>query len=386
MATENVSHNRNLHNARNAQFDDFYTPLAMIEEELVHYTKHFEGKTVFCNCDDPFGSNFTLYFLMHFNSLHLKRLITTGYAVSKRTGVQLNDSTYCLDVSDTKHALRPGQKDLNASDALHMLQTEPELLKTLSGDNEHLPGDFRSDESIELLKQADIIVGNPPFSLFLEYISLLEQYEKKYLFIGDVNQATYKEFFPMLKDGKVWMGATMKGTGSHWFAVPDGYENDNVKVIDGVRMMTNGRACWWTNLDYKQRHTLVPLGYKYAGHEKDYPKYDNFKAIDIGYFPSTGKSWRGEFLRTPYDYSDVMGIPITAFGKICPEQFEIVGWSRHNDENMDGGYWESGKKADATVYNKIVYRRLLIKNKQPGRNDWDVWQREIDKKMEDEKK
>lgn len=384
MTTENISHNGNLHNAKNAQFDDFYTPLSMIEEELVHYKKHFEGKTVFCNCDDPFGSNFTLYFLMHFNSLKLKRLITTGYAISQRTGAKLKSETYCLDVSDTKHFLKTGQKDLNASDALHMLQTEPQLLKTLYGDQEHLPGDFRSNESIELLMQADIIVCNPPFSLFLEYITLLEKYEKKYLFIGDINQATYKEFFPMLRDGKVWMGATMKGTGSHWFAVPDSYENDNVKVVDGVRMMTNGRACWWTNLDYKSRHTLVPLGYKYFGHEKDYPKYDNYDAIDIGYLPSSGKSWRGEFLRTPYDYPDVMGIPITAFGKICPEQFEIVGWSRHNDENMDGGYWNEGTKADATVNKKIVYRRLLIKNRQPNRNDWDAWQREIDKKMEDE--
>lgn len=358
--------NTNLHNAKNAQDAEFYTQLDDIQEELKYYTEHFKGKIVFCNCDDPFESNFTLYFLMHFNRLGLKRLISTGYATSPIAGRKIKQNgTYCLDVSDTKHALKGCQKDLNASDALHMIQAEKNLITILKGDKDHLAGDFRSKESLALLEQCDIVVSNPPFYLFREYIAMLEKYKKKYLFIGDINQVTYKEFYPLLMKNQAWMGATMNGTGSHWFEVPSTYQNKNVKIINGIRMMTNGRACWWTNLDYAERHRIIPLGYKYYGNEAYYPKYDNYDAIDIGYETKTGTR-RGDFYRTPYDYKGIMGIPNTALGKLCPEQFEIVKFRKGDDEK------------DLCINGKCPYFRILVRNRQPNRTDWENWQKEID--------
>lgn len=389
--------NTNLKNAKVNPYDEFYTQLTDIEAELRYYPDHFRGKTVFCNCDDPFESNFTLYFLMHFNKLGLKRLISTGYATSPIAGRKLKkSSTYCLDITDTKHALNGNQKDLNASDALRMLEAEEGLMTTLEGDGEHLAGDFRSEESLKLLEQADVVVGNPPFSLFKEFIAILEKYEKKYLFIGDINQITLKEFFPLIKDGKCWMGMTMNGTGSHWFEVPDSYQNDNVQTINGVRMMTNGRACWWTNLDYPERHQIFPLGYQYKGHEVDYPKYDNYDAIDIGTYTKAGGR-RGDFSRTPYDYEDMMGIPYTAFSKVCPEQFEIFGITQRNDDPYKIKKYTKEEYKNANDLNargvviingipKSIFPRILVKNRQPGRTDWESWQREIDEARKENKK
>ena len=389
--------NTNLVKAKETQYDEFYTRLEDIEAELRHYTEHFKDKTVFCNCDDPFESNFTLYFLMHFNKLGLKRLISTGYATSPIAGRKMKkEGTYCLDISDTKHALKGNQKDLNASDALNMLLSEPNLFTALKGDHDYLPGDFRSEESIKLLEQCDVIVGNPPFSMFKEYFQMVYDHGKKFLFIGDVNQTTYKDFFSLVFEGKVWMGATMNGTGSHWFEVPDSYQNDNVKEINGIRCMTNGRACWWTNLDYNERHQLVPLGYQYKGHEADYPKYDNFDAIDIGFDVKGGKR-RGDFFRTPYDYEGIMGIPATAFGKLCPEQFELLGtterWSSMREKKYTIEEFEEANDMNATWiimrqeggYVK-GYKRLLVRNRQPGRTDWEAWQREIDEARKENKK
>lgn len=376
--------NANLNNAQKNNNDEFYTQLKDIEAELRYYPNHFKGKTVFCNCDDPFESNFTLYFLMHFNKLGLKRLISTGYATSPIAGKLIQQiGTYCLDITNTKKFLKEGQKDLSQLDALRMIQLENKFIKILTGDEKHLAGDFRSPESIELLKQSDVVVGNPPFSLFGEFFSLLEQYNKKYLFIGDINQVSLKNFFPYLKTGRTWMGATMNGTGSHWFEVPDHYQNDNVKIIDGKRMMTNGRACWWTNLDYEERHTLFRLGYKYEGHEKDYPKYDNFDAINIGYVTSKGTR-RAEFERTPYDYDGLMGIPITAFGKICPEQFEIIDISGE----LANPVYINGKKKSGRFYldNERLYDKIVVRNRQPGRNDWENWQKEIDDARKENRK
>ena len=388
--------NTNLKNAKDAQNDEFYTQLEDIEAELKYYPDHFKGKTVFCNCDDPFESNFTLYFLMHFNKLGLKRLISTGYATSPIAGRKMKkNGTYCLDITNTKHALKGNQKDLNANDALQMLQTETNLITMLKGDSDHLAGDFRSEESLKLLEQADVVVGNPPFSLFREYIAVLVKYNVKYLFIGDINQLTYKEFFPLLKYGKCWMGATMCGTGSHWFEVPPTYQNKNVKVINGVRMMTNGRACWWTNLDYPERHSIQALGYQYNGHEMDYPKYDNYDAIDIGVYTKDGGR-RGDFFRTPYDYEGIMGVPTTAFSKICPEQFEILGITQRNDDPYKVKKYTKEDYKNANDLNargviiingvpKSIFPRILVRNRQPNRTDWETWQKEIDESRKDGK-
>lgn len=372
--------NTNLKKAKAAKNDEFYTQLEDIEAELRHYPEYFKDKTIFCNCDDPFESNFTLFFLMHFNRLGLKRLISTGYATSPIAGRKIKkEGTYCLDISDTKHALKENQKDLNANDALHMLQTEVNLMKILNGDEEHLAGDFRSKESLIFLEESDVVVGNPPFSLFREYITMLEKHEKKYLIIGEVNQITDKDFFPLIESGKVWMGITMNGTGAHWFEVPKDYKNKNVKVVDGKRLMTNGRACWWTNLDYAERHNLQPLGYQYTNHESDYPKYDNYDVIDIGFPVKNGKR-RGDFFRTPYDYSEIMGIPVTALGKLCPEQFEIIGITASWCESPSVKLLKTSKKKRHNPIMKGIelYRRLLVRNRQPDRTDWENWQREID--------
>lgn len=387
--------NSNLHNAQNEIYDEYYTRLPDIEAELRFYVNDFQGKTVFCNCDDPFESNFTLYFLMNFNYLGLKRLISTGYSTSRIANTRLNKGgTYCLDISDTKSHLQGDQTDLDAEAVLRMLENNDKCISIIEGNGEYLAGDFRSDASLELLKQADIVVGNPPFSMFKEYMAQLQEYKKKFCIIGDINQVSYKEFFPLLKDGKVWMGHTMNGTGSHWFMVPDESHNrGKFKIIDGVRCATNGRACWWTNIDFIERHELMRLGCLYVGHEDNYPKYDNYDAIDIGYTTPAGKR-RGDFMLTPYDYEGMMGIPITSLSKFCPEQFEILGIQERDDEFRTRVYTKQEYKkasdmnrAGVIFINDVPvmpYRRIFVKARQPGRNDWDAWQHEIDEQFKGE--
>ena len=387
--------NTNLNNAQAKIYDEYYTRLPDIEAELNYYADDFRGKTVYCNCDDPFESNFTLYFLMNFNFLGLKRLISTGYSTSKIANTKLNKGgTYCLDISSTKEYLQGDQTDLDANAVFRMLENKADCIRIIEGNGDYLAGDFRSDASIELLKQSDIIVGNPPFSLFREYISQLQEYKKRFCIIGDINQVTIKDFFPLIKESKVWMGHTMNGTGSHWFIVPDAeHKRGKFKIIDGVRCATNGRACWWTNIDFIERHTLMRLGCKYYGHEDNYPFYDNYNAIDIGYTTPKG-SRRGDFKLTPYDYDGMMGIPITCLSKFCPEQFEMLGiqergdslktkiykkedYERASDMNRSGVIFIDGNVV-------MPYRRIIVKAKQPNRTDWDAWQREIDEKYRGE--
>ena len=379
--------NTNLNNAQDTKYDEYYTRLEDIEAELRYYTSKFKGKTVYCNCDDPFESNFTLYFLMNFNFLGLKRLISTGYSTSKIANTKLNKGgTYCLDITSTKEHLQGDQTDLDADAIFRMLENKSDCIKIIKGNDDFLAGDFRSSASIELLKQADIVVGNPPFSLFREYVAQLQEYNKSFLIIGEINQVSYKEFFPLILNKKVWMGHTMNGTGAHWFMVPnEEHTRGKFKIIDGVRCATNGRACWWTNIDYIERHQLMPLGSTYENHEDKYPKYDNYDVIDIGFTTKNGGR-RGDFLRTPYDYVYEMGIPITALGKVCPEQFEIVGITANWFET---DLVQTLKTSDTDRHNPImngkgVYRRLLVRNRRPGYNDWDAWQHEIDEKYREE--
>lgn len=389
--------NTNLRNAQDTRYDEYYTRMPDIEAELGYYNNDFKGKTVYCNCDDPFESNFTLYFLMNFNYLGLKRLISTGYSTSKIANTKLDKGgTYCLDITSTKEYLQGEQTDLDANSVLDMLRNKADCIKIIKGNDEFLAGDFRSDASIELLKQADVIVGNPPFSLFKEYMSQLQEYNKSFLIIGDINQVTYKEFFPLLKEGHVWMGHTMNGTGSHWFIVPnEEHTRGTFKTIDGVRCATNGRACWWTNIDFIERHTLMRLGCTYKNHEDKYPKYDNYDAIDIGYTTKKGKR-RGDFMLTPYDYEGMMGIPVTSLSKFCPEQFEMLGIQERDDEFRTKVYTKQDypnasdmNRAGVVFIDGIPtmpYRRIFVKAKFPGRTDWDAWQREIDEKYKEEHK
>ena len=350
--------NRNLQQARKAKKDEFYTQLADIEKELKHYKDQFRGKIVYCNCDDPYESNFFKYFAANFNALGLKKLITTSYSGSPVAGKQLplfeieglkeikpkDAEAHRIEINEVPDFNKDGAIDLK--DIEQLLKHTANVCAPLKGN-----GDFRSEECIELLKQADIVCTNPPFSLFREYVAQLVEYDKKFLILGDQNAITYKEIFKLIKENKLWLGASIHN-GDREFRVPDDYplsaagyrvdkEGNKYIRVKGVR--------WFTNLDYKERHEELTLYKKYTPEE--YPKYDNYDAIEVS-----------KTSDIPMDYDGVMGVPISFLDKYNPDQFEIVSWSRHNDQGMDGGYWKGGK-SDATINGKEVYRRILIKKK-----------------------
>ena len=301
--------NSNLHNAKRAKNDEFYTQLSDIEKEMRHYKEFFKGKVVYCNCDDARESNFFKYFTLNFEHLGLKKLITTGYKAEGK-GVVL---------------IYEGDKNGN-----RMVEDSEIIVRELEGN-----GDFRSAECIEFLKEADVVVTNPPFSLFREYVAQLMEYGKKFLIIGNKNAITYKEIFPYIKSNELWLGITN----------PDEYRLPNGEITQSVK----GLCRWFTNIFHNRRNTELDLFRRYS--VEDYPKYDNYDAIEVS---------RVENI--PMDYEGVMGVPITFLDKYCPTQFEIVGWSRHNDLDMDGGYWLGGCN-DATINGKLVYRRILIKRR-----------------------
>ncbi len=290
--------NSSLTKAKNGKNDEFYTQLTDIEKELGHYEDHFKGKVVYCNCDDPSVSWFFYYFLQSFNDLKLKKLITTCFK---------NDKMDLFSEGKTEKAIYlkyEGNKNGNGMPDPKKIETKP--LK----DN----GDFRKPESIALLKQADIVVTNPPFSLFRQYIAQLIEYDKKFLIIGNLNAITYKETFKLFKENKLWFGASIK-SGDREFGVPNNYplnaassridENGNKFIrVKGVR--------WFTNLDYEERYIPLPLYKEY--NPEDYPKYDNYDAINVN-----------KTADIPKDYDGAMGVPITFMDKYNPNQFEIIG-------------------------------------------------------------
>lgn len=288
--------NVDLHAASKAKKDEFYTQLSDIESEMKHYKEHFKGKTILCNCDDPRISNFFHYFSYNFEKLGLKKLITTCYKNQNRDLFSQNDSERAiwLEYFGDKNGNRvPDPEEIG----IHYLK----------GD-----GDFRSQECIELLKEADIVVTNPPFSLFREYVSQLIKYNKKFLIIGNVNAISYKEIFSLIKDNKLWLGASIH-SGDREFGVPKDYplnasgcrqdENGNKFIrVKGVR--------WFTNLDYKERHEDLILYRSY--NSEDYPNYENYNAINVDMTSEI-----------PMDYYDTMGVPITFLDKYNPNQFVI---------------------------------------------------------------
>ena len=378
--------NSNLAAAKAAKNDEFYTELPEIQAELKHYKDKFAGKTVFCNCDDPFESNFVKYFLMNFNGLCLKELIATGYKTSPVQGTELGEKgkPYVLRVTGTKLYLRGTQTDLDITGAKQFLEKEQDNVmiplegnwakdesgnilqvvvkeeyvdektgktkkRTVKQDLYYEAGDFRSDMSIELLQQADIVVTNPPFSLFREYVAQLMQYGKQFLIMGNKNAITYKEFFPLLKDNLVWPGVGSIN-GGRWMIMPDDIElaSDKYKYdAQGHRLLNIAGVCWFTNIDHAKRHQMLPLdlGFTYVGHEEDYPKYDNYDAIEVS-----------KVSQIPCDYMGVMGVPITFLDKYCPEQFEILGDSRYHDgqDTADDINYVNGE---------LTYRRILIRRK-----------------------
>jgi hypothetical protein len=300
---------KHLHDAKRSKSDEFYTMLSDIERELKHYKRHFKKKVVFCNCDDPRVSNFFHYFSYNFGKLGLKKLITTCY----------KNQQMDLFSHDTERAIYlEYEGEINEN---NIPDPEEIGIKQLKGD-----GDFRSNECIELLKQSDIVVTNPPFSLFREYVTQLMEYDKKFLIIGTWNVITYKEIFPLIKANKLWIGINSNRKFSG-FIVPEHYPLNGTEArIDenGNRIVSTNNTCWFTNLDNAKRHEELILYKKYD--PEVYPTYDNYDAIEVS-----------RVNNIPIDYKGIMGVPITFMNKYNPEQFEIIGMGEDNGMGHSGG-------------------------------------------------
>ena len=314
--------NANLTNAKKAKNDEFYTQLTDIEKEMRHYKDFFKGKVVYCNCDDARESNFFKYFSLNFEHLGLKKLISTGFKADGK-GVVL---------------IYEGDKNGN-----RIVDDNEIIVNELEGN-----GDFRSAECIEYLKECDVVVTNPPFSLFREYVAQLMEYGKKFLIIGEQNALTYKEIFPYVKANQLWWGASIH-SGDRKFYVPDNYPlNAATCGVDenGKRFIRVKGIRWWTNIENTTHSTPMDLYKKYSAEE--YPKYDNYDAIEVS-----------KTCDIPMDYDGVMGVPITFFDKYCPSQFEIIGlMSGAKGENLTNG---NDNRAKFYINNKGVYARILIK-------------------------
>ena len=321
-----MARNENLSKAKDAKKDEFYTQLSDIENELRHYKAFFKDKVVFCNCDDPYESNFFKYFAINFNHLGLKKLICTCYAGSPVVYTQLTFFGEEKEVMQEKTDKKPYKieitevKDLNNDGAVDLTDIRL-LLQSVNGKPELLKGngDFRSDECIELLKQADVVVTNPPFSLFREYIAQLVEYDKKFIIIGNQNNATYKEVFPLIMQNKLWLGFGFNG-GNAYFAIPDDAVREYAAgVYDAETGLVKFRNCtWFTNIDIQKRHEELLLYKQYDPAE--YPTYDNYDAIEVS-----------KTADIPVDYEGIMGVPITFLDKYNPEQFEILGITDRNN-------------------------------------------------------
>lgn len=313
-----------LREAKKNKNDEFYTQLVDIESELKHYKNHLKDKVIFCNCDDARVSNFFNYFATNFKELGIKKLITVGY--KKRD----NSSANPKELERGCFFEYIGVDETNKPYVNNIVYLE--------GD-----GDFRSQESIELLKQSDIIVTNPPFSLFREYIAQLVEYNKKFLLIGNINAITYKEIFKLIQENKAWLGINL-GRGISGFIVPEHYElyGTETKIDDyGNRIISPNNCLWLTNLDTSKRYEDISLEKKYFGNETEYPKYDNYNGINVN-----------KTKDIPMDYKGAMGVPITFLHKFNPDQFEIIKFRKGDDEK------------DLSINGKCPYFRILIKNKR----------------------
>jgi hypothetical protein len=311
-----VSNNINLQRAKNTKNDEFYTQYADVEKECDNYTHHFIGKVVYCNCDDPTYSAFWRYFHLNFTRLGLKKLISTHYSLSQ--------STYKMEYG--------GGNDS---------EIEAGTKTALSGN-----GDFQSEECIAILKEADIVCTNPPFSLLRSYVSQLTKYEKRFIIIASKNCITFNEVYPLLYANKMWVGAKSMG-GSMWFTTPYGFMNKSDKMVDGVKL-TEVPCCWFTNLDIPKRHKDLILWKRYTPEE--YPKYTNYDAINVD-----------KVSEIPCDYYGVMGVPITFMDKYNPEQFRIIGHLNGGSYVDDEGRHAANGRDMLLVNGKTVYKRLLVR-------------------------
>lgn len=354
MATR--ASNTGLGNARKAKKDEFYTQLPDIERELKHYKAHFKGKVVYCNCDDPRVSNFFHYFSHNFEKLGLKKLITTCYKSQERDLFSQNDSEQAiyLEYDGDRNANRvPDPEEIG--------------VKPLMGD-----GDFRSDEAIALLKQADIVVTNPPFSLFKEYVAQLMEYDKRFVIIGTMHAITYKEIFKLIKDDKMWLGYGFQA-GNAYFAVPNPGDYAKGVYDEGTGLVKFRNVTWFTNLDTEKRHEDLILYRPYNSDE--YPKFVNYDAINVD-----------RLADIPADYAGAMGVPVTFLEKYNPDQFEIIGNSDDAEMMRDIGVRPLGdefirayRDAGGTGHRtsgmrmlglmdpkaRVVFKRVIVRRRQP---------------------
>lgn len=370
-----MSGNKNLNSAAKAKKDEFYTRLTDIEHECKNYKHFFRDKIIFCNCDDPYESNFFKYFAMHFNDFGLKKLIATCYDGSPVAGTQISlfdtpvksdKKPFKIEINEVDDYNLDGRIDL--LDVEFLIKNKKNVLTLLEGN-----GDFRSPECVQLLQQADIVVTNPPFSLFREYVAQLIKFDKKFLIIGNINCITYKEIFPLIMKNKLWIGYSIH-SGDRKFFVPENYpmKAATCGIDETGRKFINVKGVrWFTNLDVNQRHENIILYKKYSAEK--YPKYDNYDAIEVS-----------KTAEIPQDFYGVMGVPITFLDKYNPEQFEILGCPHANvlPEDFSGMskkfvklYYEQGNTGSYTIGHrllslidsngkaKVPYARILIRRR-----------------------
>jgi hypothetical protein len=375
------SSNKNLHSASKAKQDEFYTQLNDIANELRHYRDQLEGKVILCNCDDPFESNFFKYFAANFNALKIKKLIATSYVKSPIVGGQLplfeieglkpdGKEPYVVEINEVPDLNKDGAVSLD--DVEQLLKHNKNVSRPLKGDTEYNAGDFRSKECVELLKQADMVVTNPPFSLFREFVDLLVENDKDFVIIGNINAITYKEIFRLIKKNKMWLGCSHRNRGiGMFFNIPQSVNTDFATRIKDGKIFIGG-AVWFTTLDTPINHEPMTLYKKYTPDE--YPKYNNFNGIEVN-----------RTKNIPVDYDGFMGVPITFLNSgYNPDQFEIVGQGRQDlcegmtcmSKKFVEDYYKGGgtglyKEGNHLLgyYDKsgkavIPYMRIIIKKKK----------------------
>jgi hypothetical protein len=331
-----ANENRGLHNAKRSKKDEFYTQISDIERELRHYRSQFKGKVVYCNCDDPYISAFFEYFTKNFEFFGLKKLITTCYKSQRMDLFSQNDSEQAIKLEYTGGAPNslPNPDDIGVT--------------TLKGD-----GDFRSQECIDILNEADVVVTNPPFSLFSEYVVQLTSFDKKFIIIGHQNAITYKGIFPLIKENRMWLGYGFKRNMAHFIAPQ--YEDTASDADHREGMIRVSGVVWYTNIDHNKRHEEIILVQRYHGNEAAYPCYENYDAIEVA-----------RTQNIPLDYRGVMGVPITFLTKYNPDQFEIIGTSdRGGDGLVDHLYFPHSRRDAPVINGKGAYKRIFIRNRNP---------------------
>ena len=325
--------NKSMHRARLAKNDEFYTQKNDIENELHHYDDHFNGKVVYCNCDDPQVSEFYKYFKNKFKILRLQRIITATYR-SENPENRRTESDLVAE-RHIEYNKKGDHKERVPAISLEYSGVKTGRPRHLKGNGDYHGGDFRSDESIALLKQSDVVVTNPPFSLFRQYVKQLIEYKKKFVIIGPLNSVHYKDIFPLFRDNLIWLGHGFSG-GNAFFGVPPNTKQFANGVYDEETGLVKFRnACWFTNINIKKRHDTLPLSKRYRGNKDAYPKYDNYEAINVD-----------KVVLIPKDYAGVMGVPDSFLQQYNPDQFELI-------DNLGNG----------RVRGVAKYSRMLIRNK-----------------------